>query len=128
MNNNITSNPPRDPIQAGLTDAGNYYDQEKWFRLLQEDGIGFSKLDACHWGKKPNKKKSRHITFQWMHYKQLFTLAQIIYLLYNSKKESYFGNILKNKSDAIHKIGMYIANNRFDGQRRHSLHWTRVWL
>ena len=46
-----------------------------------------------------------------MHYKQLFTLAQIIYLLYNSKKESYFGNILKNKSDAIHKIGMYTANN-----------------
>ena len=63
--------------------------------MLQEDEIGFTKLDASHWGQKPNKKKSRHITFQGIHYKQLFTLAQIIYLLYNSKKESYFGNVLR---------------------------------
>lgn len=117
MNTNITSKIPRDPIQAALIDVGNYHDQEEWFRLLQDDGIGFTKIDTYHWGQKPNKRKSRHITFQGMHYKQLFTLAQNIYSLYNSEKESYFGNILKNKSDAIHKIGMYIANNRYSAAK-----------
>ena len=34
-----------------------------------------------------------------------------MYGLYNSKKEALFGNILGNRYDAIHKIGMHIANN-----------------
>ena len=63
MNNNITSNIPWDPIQAAIIDVGNYHDQEEWFWFLQ-DGIDFSKLDACHWGGNQNKKKSDHITFQ----------------------------------------------------------------
>ena len=42
----------------------------------------------------------------------MFKLAQNIYDLYSSKK-ALFRNILKNKFDAIHKIGMYIANNHY---------------
>ena len=113
MNTNPTNYVPHDPIQNALIDPDNYHDQENWFRLLQEDGIGFTPLDASRWAKKPNKKKNRHITFQRMHYKNLFTLAEIIYSLYLSKKETYFAYILKNKSDAVHKIGTYIVNNRY---------------
>ena len=57
MNTNITSNSPCDPIQAGLIDVSNYYDQEKWFRLLQEDGIRYSKLEACYWEKTQRRKR-----------------------------------------------------------------------
>ena len=81
MNTNPTNYVPRDPIQTALIDPGNYHDQENWFRLLQEGRIGFTELDECHWGGKPNKKKSRHIIFQRMHCKKLFTLVEIIYSL-----------------------------------------------
>ena len=64
MNNNINSNIPCDPIQAALLiNRDNYHDQEEWFRFLQEDRIGFSKLDACQWGGGPNNKKNGHATF-----------------------------------------------------------------
>ena len=111
MNDN--TNGPRDLIQAALIDSANYHDQEEWFRCLQEDGIGFSEIDVTHWGKNPKKKKHCHISLRQMHYKQLYKLAQSIFVLYNSKKDTLFANILKNKSDAIHKIGMFICNNRY---------------
>ena len=46
MNTNIISNHPRDPIQAAFINLVNYHDQDEWFGFLQEDGIGFTKLDA----------------------------------------------------------------------------------
>ena len=102
------------PIQAAIIDSANYHDQEDWFRLLQEDGFGFSDVDVATWEKNPKKKKSVHITFRRKHYRQLYKLAQSIFVLYNSnKKEGLFLNILKNKSDAIHKIGLFIAKNRY---------------
>ena len=57
MNTNPTNYVPQDPIQTALIDPGNYHDQESWFRLLQEDGIGFTELDACNWGKNPTRKR-----------------------------------------------------------------------
>ena len=57
MNTNPTNYVPHDPIQTALIDPGNYHDQENWFRLLQEDGIGFTKLDACHWGENSIRKR-----------------------------------------------------------------------
>ena len=87
------------------------------FRCLQEDGIGFSEIDDTHWNKNP-KKKTKHchiVSLRRKHYKQSYKLAQSIFVLYHSKKETVFANmiILKNKSDAIHKIGMFICNNRY---------------
>ena len=57
MNNDIVSNIPCDPIQAALINSENYHDKEEWFPFLQEDGIGFSKLDASHWEKILRSKK-----------------------------------------------------------------------
>jgi len=117
MNNHSTINGPSDPIHDALCDDENYLNQEDWFRSLQDDGIGFTALDDSQWEKSPRKKKYSHITYQRMHYKQLFKLAQNIFALYNAKKQNLFRFMLKNRSDAIHKIGMYIANNRFSKAR-----------
>ena len=113
MDNNSTAEGPGDLIQAAILNSENYYDQELWFKLLQDDGIAFSDLDDSIWFQNSKKKKSGHITVRRMHFKQLYNLAVKIYGLYYSKKDSLFGNLLKNKSDAIHKIGTFIAASRY---------------
>ena len=116
-NNHSTINGPSDPIHDALCDDENYLNQEDWFRSLQDDGIGFYCSRRFSMGKNPKKKKNSHITHQRMHYEQLFKLAQNIFALYNAKQQNLFRFMLKNRSDAIHKIGMYIANNRFSKAR-----------
>ena len=49
MNNHNTINGPSDPIHDALCDNENYLNQEDWFCLLQDDGIGFTELEDSQW-------------------------------------------------------------------------------
>ena len=104
MNGSITAKGPGNLIQAAILNSENFYDRELWFKLQENDGIGFSEQDDSNWSKNPKKKKSGHVTVQGLHFKQLYNLTLKIYGLYFSKKDSLFGNLLKNNSDVIHRI------------------------
>ena len=57
MNDNSTAKGPGDLIQAAILNSESYYDQELWFKLLQDDGIGFFEQEDSNWSKNPKKKR-----------------------------------------------------------------------
>ena len=53
MDDNSTAKGPGDLIRAAVLTSENYYDQELWFKFLQDDGIDFFKQDDSNWSKNP---------------------------------------------------------------------------
>ena len=69
------------------------------------------------WKENPSKRKRTHMITRGKHFPKLYKLGEILYVLYFPHSDEVFPKMIKNRSDCIHKIGKYIAINRYSTTR-----------
>ena len=86
----------------------------KWVSSLQDEGRELTVDEAADVQQKPTKRFSKKIRFAGRLYPHLYSLAEVVYITFqlDSKGGKWFTNLVKGKSDGVHKIGKWIAENR----------------
>ena len=105
-----------DAIQVALN-KNLWVPNDNWFDKLQDDGEDLTEKEMKEWKENPSKRKRTFITARGKHFPKLYKLAEMLYVLYYPHSNELFPKILKNRSDCIHKIGNYIATNRYSTAR-----------
>jgi hypothetical protein len=101
-----------------LADPKAYIDRNQWMRLLQDYGSSMSEdqrkelEDAIAAKKKKNFKERIHHGDRL--YPELYELAKMLFITYNhdDRAGKWFTKLPKNPSDAVHRMGRWIAANR----------------
>ena len=113
-------------LAAVLADSDIVVDRERWFTLLQDAGREltpeecklFLSEDAAR------KVKTRHILHGTRFYRDIYSLAELVYDKIASKRDEHFHELpmgKNSKTTVIHSIGKSIASNRRSVDRNQAL-------
>lgn len=101
-----------------LADPKAYIDRNRWMKLLQDYGLPLNEdqrkeLDDAIAAKKKKNFKERILHGDRV-YPELYQLAKMLFHTYNldDKAGKWFTKLPRNPSDAIHRMGKWIAANR----------------
>ncbi len=102
-----------------LLDPNAYIKSEKWNELLQEPGAELDDEQKAEVKNKPTKRYTMKIRFSDRLFRDLYKLSEMFYIVcqHDSMGGKWFPKLPKNKSDSVHKIGKWIAENRIRVQR-----------
>jgi hypothetical protein len=104
-------------LQGILTNTAYHVDRERWFNLLQDDGVEMSVEEKATYStpvKGRRKNKHYNIAVKGRFYQKLYSLAQLCVQMMKDHTDAFprFNQSTKNSSSIVHALGRHFASER----------------
>ena len=104
-------------LQSILTNTAYHVDRERWFELLQDDGVEMSVEEKDTYStpvKGKRKNKHYNIATKGRFYPKLYSLAQLCVQKLKDHPDAFprFNQSTKNLSSVVHALGRHVASER----------------